>query len=88
MANRATLHKSKLEDFKEYLDAREIAYRPGKGVWEELQVLTPKYGWQCIYSRGSMPEHLTVQDKLCPLMWNYLREKRKEKKNETHKTKL
>jgi len=33
MADRATLHKSKLEDFKEYLNLRGIAHRPGKGVW-------------------------------------------------------
>ena len=78
MANRATLHKNKLEDFKKYLDARGIAYRPGKGTWQELQVLTSKHGWQCIYSRADMPEHLTVQDKLCPLVWGYLEERRKE----------
>jgi hypothetical protein len=78
MANRAMLHKAKLEEFKEYLNARGIGHRPGKGAWQKLQVLTPKYGWQCIHSRVDMPEHYTIQDKLTSLVWDYLKEKRKE----------
>ena len=78
MADRATLHKSKLEDFKEYLNSRGVAYRPGKGTWQVLQVLTSKSGWQCIYSKAAMPEHYVVQNKLLPLVWGYLEEKRKE----------
>ena len=76
MADRATLHKSKLEDFKEYLNLRGIAHRPGKGTWQELQVLTLEDGWQCIYSRVDMPEHLTIQDKLISLIKSYLRERK------------
>lgn len=36
MANRNTLHISKLEDFKKYLDKNGIAYRPGKGPYQVL----------------------------------------------------
>jgi hypothetical protein len=73
MANRNCLHKNKLDDFKEFLDDNATAYRPGKGTWQELQVLTPNDGWQCIYSRMDMPEHYTVQDKLMPLVWAFLK---------------
>jgi hypothetical protein len=72
MANRNTLHKNKIEAFKEYLDNRGIGYRPGKGTWQELQVLTPEFGWQCIYSRADMPEHFTVQDKLMHIISDFL----------------
>jgi len=64
MANRNTLHINKLEAFKKYLDSQGIAYRPGKGIWQILQVMTLKHDWQCIYERMDMPEHYTVQDRL------------------------
>ena len=73
MANRCTLHKNKLEDFKAFLDKNVTAYRPGKGTWQVLQVLTPDSGWQCIYERADMPEHFTVQDKLMPIVWAFLK---------------
>ena len=73
MANRYTLHKNKLDDFKGYLDSKGIAYRPGKGEWQALQVLTPRDGWQCVFNRADMPEHHTVQDKLMPIVRAYLR---------------
>jgi len=43
MANRCTLHKTKLEDFKAFLDSEGIKYRPGKGFYQVLQVQTEKY---------------------------------------------
>jgi len=58
MANRNTLHINKLEAFKKYLDSQGIAYRPGKGIWQILQVMTPKHDWQCIYERMDMPERV------------------------------
>ena len=74
MANRCTLHIKKLEDFKNYLNDHGIAYRAGKGAWQVLQVLTPKHGWQCVFERGDMPEHYTVQDKLMPIVRHFLKE--------------
>ena len=76
MANRNTLHINQLESFKKYLISNGLAFRPGKGPWQELQVLTVKYGWQCIYSRADMPEHYTVQDKLYPTVRKFLNDKR------------
>ena len=80
MANRNTLHINKLEEFKEFLSLNNIAYRPGKGLWQALQIMTRKHGWQCIYTRMDMPEHYTIQDKLYPLVRRFLRDKG-EKKN-------
>lgn len=74
MANRHTLHKTKLEAFKAWLDMQGIGYRPGKGDWQVLQVLTNK-GWQVIFSRLDMPEHFTVGDDLMPLVRRFLESK-------------
>jgi len=38
MSTRNLLHKEKLEQFKTFLDAKEIEHREGKGTWEVLQV--------------------------------------------------
>ena len=76
-----TLRKSKLEDFKKYLDSIGVAYRPGKGTWQELQVLTSKWGWQCLYNKTDMPEYFTMQDKLTSLVESYSK-KRKEEEND------
>jgi len=72
MANRCTLHKSKLEDFKQYLIDQNIAFRPGKGPYQVLQVMTEK-GFKCVYERNDMPEHLTVQDDLVPTVFEFIR---------------
>lgn len=72
MANRDTLHINKLDDFKKYLDSQGIAYRPGKGAYQVLQVQTSKHGWQCIFKRHNMPEHYSINDKLYPLVRQFL----------------
>ena len=76
MANRQTLHLSRFEAFKAFLVENNIAFRPGKGAWQALQVLTDEHGWQCIHSRADMPEHYTVQDKLMPLVNRFLHNNR------------
>lgn len=76
MASRNTLHKTKLQEFKDYLDANCIGYRPGKGEYQVLQVCTPDSGWQVVFSRLDMPEHFTVGDKLLPLVRKYLESKK------------
>ena len=75
MANRGALHINKIDAFKEYLDSQGIAYRPGKGNWQVLQVLTPEHGWQCVFSRADMPEHYTIQDKLYPVFKAFLNQR-------------
>lgn len=82
MANRCTLHISKLEKFKEYLNNYGVAHRPGKGDYQVLQVLTANAGWQAIYKRSDMPEHYTVQDKLMPTVQAFLRTERGAQRHE------
>ena len=72
MANRNTLHKNHLEPFKLFLRQEGIATRPGKGVWQILQVQTKDAGWQCVFNRADIPEHYTVQDKLYSLVQRFL----------------
>ena len=71
MANRCTLHKSKVEAFKAWLTEHDIPHRPGKGAYELLQVLD-KGAWHKLYVRDRMPEQVTVQDRLMPLVRLFL----------------
>ena len=78
MENVNAFHKSHLKEFKDYLAAQGIPYRQGRGVWQELQVLTPVVGWQCIHSRPDMhPEYYMVQDRLYLLVEQFLMERSK-----------
>ena len=77
MANRRTLHKTHLEEFKLYLDGRGIAHRKGKGGYEVLQVMTISSGWGSIYEKIKMPEHFTVQDKLTSIVIGFYSERSK-----------
>lgn len=79
MADRCTLHVTKLEAFKEWLNDNGMAYRPGKGPFQALQVQTATSGWQVIYSRNDMPEHYTIGDKLTPLVRRFLNESKASK---------
>jgi len=73
MANRCLLHVNKLDAFKYFLEAKGLAYRPGKGEWQRLQILTEDHGWQCVYIRKDIPEHYSIQDNLVPLVREFLR---------------
>jgi hypothetical protein len=74
VAQRNLLHKSKIDDFKTWLDLTETPYRDGKGEWQALQVKTAKHGWQVVYSRADMPEHYTVSESLAPLVRAFIRD--------------
>lgn len=76
-ANRITLHVTKLDAFKAWLADNGIAYRPGKGPYQVLQVQTPKDGWQVVFRKDVMPEHFTVNERLMPLVRQFIRERRK-----------
>lgn len=71
-AHRHLLHKNKVEDFKRYLDEIGVTHRPGRGDYEILQVYRNDGQWFKLYSRHNMPEHVTVQGPLCPLVRSYL----------------
>jgi hypothetical protein len=73
MAARNLLHKDKLEGFKSWLDHKGREHRPGGGAWQVLQVRHGS-GWQAIFERANMPEHLSVPGPLIPLIQAYIRE--------------
>jgi len=81
MANRRTLHKTQLDEFKRYLTGRGIAFRDGKGPYQALQVMTMNDGWQCVYERNDMKEHFTIQDKLNPIVIGFYSDKREGLRN-------
>lgn len=88
MTNRNTLHINHLEAFKVWLTRRVIAYRPGKGAYQVLQVVDTNGCWSVIYKRLDMPEHYTVPDILMCYVKSFLREVEsiKEKFDVTQKT--
>lgn len=79
MADRKTLHKTKLGAFKEYLDYNMIPYRPGKGDYQVLQVQI-EARWQVIHERLDMPEHFTIPEKLVPTVFAFIRSERSNSK--------
>ena len=74
--NRCCLHKTKLEEFKAWLNDEGLAHRPGKGEWQALQVQTPDAGWQVVFLKASMPEHFSVNEKLMPLVRRFIAARR------------
>lgn len=73
--SRHILHKSKLEDFKAWLDKKDIPHRDGKGAYQVLQILTPIFGWQCVFIKEAMPEHFSVNEKLIPIVRRFINNK-------------
>jgi hypothetical protein len=73
---RNTLHLKHLEPFKEWLQDQGIAYRPGKGAFQVLQVCVPDHGYQVVFLRLDMPEHYTVNQKLLPIVQEFIRSRK------------
>lgn len=63
--SRCLLHKDKLFAFKQWLDARGVLNRPGRGEYQLLQV-EDRGRWRAVYWRHDMKEHVTVEQ---PLEW-------------------
>ena len=70
------LHITHFDDFKAFLDWKMIAYRPGKGDYQVLQVSKDCKHWDCIYRRDSMPEHFTVTKHLESLVDEFYRKRK------------
>ena len=73
--SRCLLHKTKLDAFKEWLTAQGIPHREGRGEWQVLQVCKDGTHWNCVYIRLDMPEHLTTDRHLDPLVAKFCKEK-------------
>ena len=71
-----TLHLSHLEPFKQFLIDEFVAFRPGKGDFQVLQIQLPDGQWACIYSRLDMPEHYTVDRRLENLVHRFIKAKK------------
>jgi hypothetical protein len=71
---RYLLHKTKLEEFKAWLDKEGIQHRPGKGDWQVLQVCTPENGFQVVFSQLKMPEYYSLNEKLEPTVLRFINE--------------
>lgn len=76
--SRNLLHKSRLEDFKEWLTAQKIDYRPGRGAYQVLQVAWPRRKWSVIFDRDTAPEHYTVPRPLERLVMQFIRTTRQQ----------
>ena len=72
MARRDLLHKSKLEDFKNWCFENRISIRPGKDTFQVLQVCHPVLGWGVIYDRIEAKEHYTVDKKTLNIVFSYI----------------
>lgn len=68
---RCLLHRTKIDEFKAWLDRQGISTRPGKGQWQLFQVLTPEDGWQVVFDQINS-EHVSVNEKLVPIVQGFL----------------
>ena len=75
MANRHTLHISKLEDFKKWLVKDGWEIEEPKGIYEVLRAR--KYGRQnplIVYTKADVKEHLSVMDRDSGIIGAFLRD--------------
>ena len=82
MANRHTLHISKLEDFKKWLVKDGWEIEEPKGIYEVLRAR--KYGRQnplIVYTKADVKEHLSVMDRDSGVIGAFLKDCRKPKTN-------
>lgn len=82
MANRHTLHISKLEDFKEWLVKDGWEIEEPKGIWEVLRAR--KSGRQnplMVYRKADAKEHLSIMDRDSDVVGAFLRDCKKTKTN-------
>lgn len=82
MANRHTLHISKLEDFKEWLVKDGWEIEEPKGIWEVLRAR--KSGRQnplMVYRKEDAKEHLSIMDRDSDVVGAFLRDCKKTKTN-------
>jgi len=71
---RCLLHRTKLDEFKEWLASQDIPVRPGKGSWQLFQIQIPDGTWQVVFETMN-PEHLSMNEKLVPLVQQFLNQR-------------
>ena len=82
MANRHTLHISKLEDFKNWLVKEGWEIEEPKGIYEVLRARKPgRQNPLIIYTKADAKEHLSIMDRDSGVIGAFLRDCRKPKTN-------
>ncbi len=79
MANRSLLHRSKIEDFKSWLQEDGWQIEQPKGIYEVVRATKGTRKPLIVYTRDNKgKEHLTVQDRDLPVVRAYIRDRRRE----------
>lgn len=82
MADRRTLHISKLESFKEWLEKDGWTIEEPKGVWEALRARKLGRPHPLIaYLKLDAKEHLSIMDRDVGVVKAFLRDEKKPKTN-------
>lgn len=76
MANRNTLHVSKLNDFRDWLEADGWEIFPCKGYYEMLRAIKG-YRVLIVYKRLGDIQHYTVGDKYVGVVKAFLKDKKR-----------
>lgn len=79
MAIRNILHRSKLENFKEYLISKGWVMQETKGLYEELRAVNPDVMKRpLIIYDGRSKEHLSVDDRDLGIVRDYINHREDE----------
>lgn len=76
MADRKTLRAEHLNDFRAWLDSRNIDHRHGQGDYQVMQVKVGSI-WAAVYKRAGA-DHLTVEQGLITMVSAFMYERRRE----------
>jgi len=79
MANRSLLHRSKIEDFKSWLQEDGWQIEQPKGIYEVVRATKGTRKPLIVYTRDNKGnEHITVQDRDVPVVRAYIMDRRRE----------
>jgi hypothetical protein len=73
--SRNTLHINHLQDFKDWLDTKQVKWRDRDVGYEVLQV-QPRGSvlWYGVYRRTHMPEHYSTDSRMDAMVRNFIQE--------------
>ena len=79
MANRSLLHRSKVEDFKSWLQEDGWQIEQTKGIYEIVRATKGTRKPLIVYTRDNKgKEYITVQERDVPVVRAYIRDRRRE----------
>lgn len=78
MASRDILHRSKLDDFKDYLTTKGWVIQDTKGIYEVLRAINPEVQKRpLIIYDGKSKEHLSVDDRDFGIVRDYINSRKR-----------